>query len=551
MNRSPRTRGVALATLASFIATSCGGRPQTPVVKHHPSPISDGALVQMKDLPDGLDLRLSNGRQGPPAYDRAKLAPATKLGDAEVEKLFARATPIAVDAADKQAFALRAKSQPPPRTGQVVKGSFPPPASSLLPPAGNDAGKDLRVLRYMPEGKVPLAPELSITFSQPMVAVTSQDDAAGVQPATLTPTPAGRWRWIGTRTLLFDPAVRFPQATTYQIEIPRGAKSATGGVLKDAVKFTFETPAPTLVSSYPSPYTPQRLDVPMFAMFDQKIDPKAVLAQVHVTANGKPWQIELIDDKAIAKDKQLAAIVEAARKNEQDGRWLAFRGMQPFPKDAAITVELGAGTPSAEGPNKTPVAQSYAFRTYPPLRIDHAECGWGGECRPGMPFQITFDNPLDEDKWDDANISATPEIPAQKIVTGGNIVSIMGVMSARTTYKVVVGAAVRDAFGQTLGTDTTLTFTVGDAQPMFFGPNGMVVLDPAAKHPTLDFFTTNYDRLKVRLYQVTPADYDAYGNYMRNQWNHDHPPLMPGKKVFDGMVKTGGGKNELVESTWT
>jgi len=38
--------------------------------------------------------------------------------------------------------------------------------------------------------------------------------------------------------------VRFPMATTYQVEVPAGTKSATGGVLKDAVKFTFETPAP-------------------------------------------------------------------------------------------------------------------------------------------------------------------------------------------------------------------------------------------------------------------------------------------------------------------
>src|SRR5258708_37346450 len=117
----------------------------------------------------------------------------------------------------------------------------------------------------MPEGEVPLAPELSVTFSQPMVAVTSQDDAAKVQPVKLTPTPKGKWRWIGTRTILFDPDVRFPQAQTYQVEIPAGTKSAAGGELKQAVKFTFETPPPTLRASYPNPNSgPQHLDVPMF-----------------------------------------------------------------------------------------------------------------------------------------------------------------------------------------------------------------------------------------------------------------------------------------------
>ena len=48
--------------------------------------------------------------------------------------------------------------------------------------------------------------------------------------------------------ILFDPEVRFPQATTYKVEIPAGTKSQNGGVLKEAVKFTFETPAAKMIS---------------------------------------------------------------------------------------------------------------------------------------------------------------------------------------------------------------------------------------------------------------------------------------------------------------
>ena len=44
----------------------------------------------------------------------------------------------------------------------------------------------------------------------------AQRQAAALQakPVKLTPEPKGRWRWIGTRTILFDPEIRFPQATT-------------------------------------------------------------------------------------------------------------------------------------------------------------------------------------------------------------------------------------------------------------------------------------------------------------------------------------------------
>ncbi|HTL34763.1 MAG TPA: DUF6049 family protein, partial [Kofleriaceae bacterium] len=488
-------------------------------------------------------------KAGMPAFDRSKIAPAKKLADTDADQLLSRAAPLQDDAADKQAFAMRAKSQPPPRTGNVIKGSFPPPASTLLPPAKtNETGKDLRVLRYMPEGDVPLAPELSTTFSQPMVAVTSQDDAAATTPIKLSPQPKGRWRWIGTRTILFDPDVRFPQATTYTVEVPAGTKSATGGVLKDSVKWTFETPAPSIASSWPN-YGPQRLDVPMFAVFDQKIDAKAVLAKTTVSVNGTSYPIELLDDAAIAKNKELDAVVKATIADEKQGRFLAFHSTKEFPKDATVLVSFAKGTPSAEGPNTTKADQSFSFQTYPPLRIEEAECGWGSVCRPGMPFSIRFNNPLDDEKWDDALLAVSPEIAGMKITQSGGYVSISGMTTAQTTYHVTVSASVTDTFAQTLGKDAELTFHVGDPSPTFFGPQGMVVLDPTAKRPTLDFFTTNYEQLKVKLYAVGPGDYDAFGKWMRERWNHDKPPKMPGTKKFDQLVKVNGGKMQLTETS--
>jgi len=488
-------------------------------------------------------MRVSDGRQGPAPFDRAKLAPATKISDADAQALLSRAKPLKADAQDKQSFALRGKSQPPPKTGQVIKAAFPPPPSSAPPPKTND--KQLRVLRWMPEGPVPLAPELSVTFSQPMVAVTSQDDAAATKPVMLSPQPKGKWRWIGTRTILFDPEVRFPQATTYRVEIPAGTKSANGGVLKDGVKFTFETPPPSIVQSYPSS-GPQKLDVPMFVLFDQKIDPKAVLAKVKVTANNETYPIELVDQ---SKDKTLASMIEAAHKNEQDGRWLAFRATKPFPKDTDVRVELAAGLPSAEGQNTTKAEQSFSFRTYPRLRIEEAQCGWSGPCRPGMPFTIRFNNPLDEERFDEAQVSIAPEIPGVKLVQSYGTITISGATEAQTTYKVIVGKSVTDEFGQTLGKDTPLDFKVGDPMPTFYGPQGMVVVDPGAKRPTLDVFTTNYEQLKVRLYTVQPSDYDAFGMYLRERWRHDNPPKLPGRKAFDKLVRTSGTKNKLAETS--
>ncbi len=545
-------RAVASTTLLSFVVTSCGGKstgtqPTNGGQLGSASPLSDQALVLLKDAPPGLDLRISEGKVGAPAFDTSKLPPARKLSPPEAEALLSRTRPLQADPDDYKAFALRPGSQPAPRTGNTIKGQFPAPPSSLLPPPASDAGKDLKVLRWMPEGNVPLAPELSVTFSQPMVAVTSQSDAAANVPVTITPQPKGKWRWIGTRTVLFDPEVRFPQSTTYAVEIKAGTRSMNGGAMKAAHKFTFETPAPSLTTRYPNG-GPQRLDVPMLLAFDQKIDAQAVFSVLKVTANGQVVGIKMLDAAELAKHKTLGPIVDGLNKSEQQGRWLAFRATSEFPKDAQINIEVPVGTPSAEGPNKTTKSQVHTFRTYPPLKIVSEGCGYQGKCPPGTPFTVRFNNPLDADKFAQEQVTVGPDVPGLKVVQQHNTLSLIGSTKARTTYKVNVSGGILDEFGQTLGPDAPLVWKVTDAVPTFYGPQGMVVLDPAAKAPTLDFFTTNYEQLKVRLYQVEVADLDRYGFAMRNQWNKDKPPQWPGRKVFDQLVKTAIGKDSLVET---
>src|SRR5262245_41258890 len=122
---------IAVVTIGSLF-TSCGGKSGTTNPMGSGSPLSDQALVQLKDAPDGLDLRVSDGKQGPPAFDRAKLAPAKKLGDGEIASILARTKPIQTDPDDQKAFALRPGSAPAPRTGTTITGQFPPPGASTL-----------------------------------------------------------------------------------------------------------------------------------------------------------------------------------------------------------------------------------------------------------------------------------------------------------------------------------------------------------------------------------------------------------------------------------
>src|SRR5712692_1669325 len=81
----------------------------------------DEMTDKAQEKPKGLSFHLSEGAEQPEHPERAKLAPAEALSDAETENLLKRLPPIKSEATDAQEFALREKSLPPPRTGATVK----------------------------------------------------------------------------------------------------------------------------------------------------------------------------------------------------------------------------------------------------------------------------------------------------------------------------------------------------------------------------------------------------------------------------------------------
>ncbi|HEY5935660.1 MAG TPA: Ig-like domain-containing protein, partial [Kofleriaceae bacterium] len=562
-----RASGVALLALVF----ACGGKKSS-------APPGDGSgsasiiAIDPKDQPEGLVLRLSHGKQGAPAFDRAKLAPATKLPEAEVTALLAKAPPITTDPTDAQPFALRPASAPPPVTGETIKTAFPPPPGSDTPPPASLAGKPLTVTRFRPDGETPEAPSLSVTFSHPMVAMTSQTAAAQTVPVKLVPTPKGTWRWIGTRTIVFDAEPRFPHATTYRVEVPAGTKSATGEALAKPVTFSFETPAPRIVQQYPpersnertNHRTNQRTDTPILIVFDQKVDPAAMLGALRVNAfvrvkpeGEDPWsktavpiKMRLVDAKEIAahQDERFTAMV-GALDAAQAGRWIVIRAAQALPLDSKVVVELPAGAPSLEGPNKTKTAESFWFPTYSALAISSTNCE-SELCPAGTPLRIQFTNELDSDVFDPKLVTIKPPIPDAEITGYGDSIHIQGTTVAQTKYSVTIAKGLKDRSGQTLGKDATRTIPIGDARELFLGPNGLVVLDPALAAPSIDVHTTNHPELKVKLYRVGPADFPAYEAFYRERWRRRGDPgtaaKPPGKLVSDLIVKTTVGANQFV-----
>ncbi|MDX2039815.1 MAG: alpha-2-macroglobulin family protein [Acidobacteriota bacterium] len=505
--------------------------------------------IQSGVTTDGLQFRLSEGTEGADRREALPAPPTSPLSDEAVANLLKRLPPIKSEPDDETGFAMRDRSLPPPKTGQTINAAFPPADSGEKPePTATGA---LEVLRFAPEGELALAPHLTVTFSQPMVAVTSIADLAASQiPVKLTPQPKGKWRWLGTKTLIFEPDNRFPMATNYAVEVPAGTKSATGNALAAAKRWTFATPPVKIKSSYPNNGPHQRNPV-MFIEFDQRIDPAKMLKAIRLTAGAMTWKLRLALPEEIESDDTARRWVKAAEPN----RWLAFKAEpllngaaeQPLPAGTSFTVTIPAGTPSAEGSRVTAEAQKFSFRTYDALQLAEARCGWGDGCRPFTPFQLMFNNPLDAKAFQQSQIKVTPAIEGMKVAVSYNNIQISGATKGRTAYTVTIDAALRDTFGQTLGRAVTRSFNVGDAYPMLSASgNGYVVLDPNGQ-PRFSIYTINQRSLKVRLYAVGPEHWVSYHRFRRDRQG-EQGEASPGKLVKEDTLNINSPADELTET---
>ncbi len=483
-------------------------------------------------------------REGTPDAGSKPLPPAVKAGvmsDADAQKILDRLPRIDAEAGDVVDFALREGTKPPPLTGGVVTTPFPPPvAPDVAPP--DLADKPPAVLRYQPEGDVPLAPRITITFATPMVAVTSHDTLAKeALPAKLTPVIEGNWRWVGTKTLFFDPVGRAPMATDYQVEIPAGVKDALGKPLAQGKTFTFRTPPPSLVGTAPAGDS-VALDPILFMQFDQRIDPKVALERVKVSANGA------MKVRALTKDEEEKEAKGWRENKDIVGRWVAFKLTEKLPKDTTVTVSFPAGFPSAEGPRVTDKELSYSFKTYGPFKVREARCGWRDECYPGMPFQIEFTNPVDEDALQPKQVSVEPAITGFEAEVSYNTLNLRGLTKGKTTYAVDLDKGLKDIYGQTLGDSETLKWRVGASRALLMANlQPMTVLDPIAKKRKLPVYTMNMKEVAVELYKVEPKDWRAYLTYMQERWQDDKPKTPPGKNVLSKTIDTGAPEEELFE----
>ncbi|NND76096.1 MAG: hypothetical protein HKN44_13920 [Ilumatobacter sp.] len=498
-----------------------------------------------------LGLRLSEGVATERAVEPVRVVDGVPLTDAEITTVLDRLPEWDVPPTDVKEFNRPPESLGPPLVGDTVDAPFPPaPDAPSVPNATADG--PLEVLRIQPDGEIDVAPFLSVTFNEPMVplATLEQLDVADV-PAVITPSlddlgVDGRWRWIGTRTLRFEVIPgdidRLPAATEYTIEIPEGTTSANGAVLAEGFTWTFATPPPEVLG-VAGLGDSMDLDPVFVATFDQRVEPTAILDVIRFEAGD-------VDGVRLATDAEVEAdpVAQRALDHALPERAVAFVPTSTLAPDTNVTIDIGPGVPSLEGPRTNPAEDTFDGETYGPLKLDREQCG-GGNLVPYQPFNIRFSNELDADAFRAEYVRIEPALPGFRVEVVGRSLELQGATAGNTDYTVTLSGDIQDTFGQTLGQEIAVRCRVGPAEPFLIGPSQrFVTTDPFVEAPGLTYTTVNHDDLRVTAWQVSPEQYGEYVRHLEQYYSDTRPPDPDWPVVLDTEVAIDADPDVVVET---
>ncbi|UJR17435.1 hypothetical protein I4U23_004330 [Adineta vaga] len=499
----------------------------------------------------------------------------------QLQQLFTRASSkLVAESNDQQEFFKREATIKAPKTGQIIQTPFPPPSEDRQEDAEIDIEQlkqlakrevgPLIIERYSPtetEISYPVA-SVTITFNQPMIAVSTVDENTNVENLgiSLTPKLEGRWRWTGTKTVQFEPKHRLPYATKYKLQVKKeNCVSELGGKLEDELLFEFSTAPPSVVQF--SPYgTVSTLKPNCFLLFDQKIDQSKILKHLSVTGS---------DGRKISTD-QLALLDEAGTKKEfksyldaDEGtqeRFVAFTFKNDLSKATGYTIQLPAGCPSAEGPLQSTSEWSATFQTYEPLKIitwyPNKKDEYQASCNPGDSWSVTFNNSLDRSTINKSLFKIEPEVSGlgiEHVEYNDQQITIHNSSKPNTVYTLVIQSGVlKDIHGQTLEHDHAeqpIQFHVHDSPPLtgqISGAMGMIIMDPGVlDDPFYPFMLYNYSEIILRINRVKPEHYQpnlpCFQPYSYVHGKTETNRQLPGEELLNETVQTNCERDEPKE----
>ena len=348
---------------------------------------------------------------------------------------------------------------------------------------------------------------ISITFTEPMVPLSSVSKETSIGFMNFTPAIRGKYRWQGTSTLTFIPEKRLQYSTAYSVTIPAGVTSLAGKKLAEQFDWRFVTPTPALVRT--EPYHEQtfvELDHSIQLQFNQSIDPYSAAKYLSV--------------EVITRGISVYPKFQTLWNGRGDTNIVHIKTTTPFPQQSLVIVRVKQGLRGKEGNLALSNELKFQFTTI--NAFGFAGLPGGEFITPGQALRLKFTNPVFERELF-KYLRFEPEVTIEEREYYSDYANDEWYLNLDVrpgvTYTGTILPGLKDRFDQELKDTIRFTFSTNEYYPYFSMPTGIGLLE-SFEARRLPVTTVNIDKFELRMGKIdvekiiaVRKNFASYGEY--------------------------------------
>ncbi|MBV8749212.1 MAG: alpha-2-macroglobulin family protein, partial [Candidatus Eremiobacteraeota bacterium] len=375
------------------------------------------------------------------------------------------------------------------------------------------------VAKFMPVGDVDTLAQIRVTFVGdliPLERLESPDENAALAHFSIEPALPGHFRFLTPRMIGFEADRAWPAATRVRVTITKGLRDQRGDTLDQDLSWTFQTDGISIEGLPGKDDTSLRTLRPRLTITSNVALDRASLqarATVRPHDGGDAIQLLIPADTASATPTPAVPGGDSPELDYDPANKVWRYALEPFrelAKGKRYDVLIQAGVLPRDGNVPSDAVFTGDFRTYDALAFTGTSAAPGERFTSGAP-KLSFSNPIDPNSLNVLTLSPAPPAGSTAFaVTDGGVVVNTALLAPNTSYTVGVGAALRDTFGQTLGSATSATFKTGDLTPDVWAPSG-TNLFPSGRDVRLNVVAVNAPSgVRAIFHPLQPRDVVQY-----------------------------------------
>lgn len=345
----------------------------------------------------------------------------------------------------------------------------------------------LRVLAALPTRNVDAADRLTLVFDRPLSLPGTPGEASlAASPFAITPQVAGRWFWAAPEKLEYRLEKPLPPGRRFKLAASPSAEQMFGRKLLGLAEFQFET-RPLEVNACVITSADAE-DVTLEFKFNQPVDPGDLLRHIRLADNGSTPPSDTLQPQVL---------------NQAPDPTLTLRARRPA--SGRLGVELdeklaGPGTELPLGKQFVQILEIKSGFAVVDTDVEPASLDSDGS------VNIRFTKGLDVNRLRDAlkQIQVTPPVPGLRVrghAWRDDSLTLVGPFECGRRYTARLAADLAAADGETLDTETTVSFGVPDRDPRIALESGGGIL---SQHGNLliDLKHVNADAVTLQAHRV-------------------------------------------------